>query len=186
MKEFFNLIGASNRAKIRHLKIEINVHSLFLGYFSFPTHTIHVSRPLLAHGAGILADAINMMAEVGGSLVSFEVSRSRQLIQTSHRREFTIISPKRISSDDSHNDQYPSYMMFEAEGLRGMDAPLGRSIRNLKGAKLICKEIELWDHGRCDKPASCHVCMQIKGFKIMRKEMLEGTVSSSLALKMLY
>lgn len=32
MTDFFDLTGGSNRVKIRHIKIEIDVHSLFLGY----------------------------------------------------------------------------------------------------------------------------------------------------------
>ena len=38
LKDFFELIGALNRAKIRHIKIEIDVHSVFLGYVLIPSH----------------------------------------------------------------------------------------------------------------------------------------------------
>ena len=37
MKDCFNLIGVSNLAKIRHIKIEIDVHSVFLGYVPIPS-----------------------------------------------------------------------------------------------------------------------------------------------------
>ena len=36
VKDFLNLTGASNHAKIRHIKIEINAHSVFLGYRGIP------------------------------------------------------------------------------------------------------------------------------------------------------
>lgn len=75
--------------------------------------------------------------------------------------------------------------MFEASGSHGIDAPLGRSIPSLKGVKLICKDMDLLDHGRCDKSDRCRVCMQIKGFKIMQKEMLKDSVNCSLTLVML-
>ena len=38
IKDFFKLIGVSNRAKIRHIKIEIDVHLVFLGYVPLPSH----------------------------------------------------------------------------------------------------------------------------------------------------
>ena len=38
MEDFFKLIDATNRAKIRHIKIEIDVHSVFPGYVPFPSH----------------------------------------------------------------------------------------------------------------------------------------------------
>ena len=72
--------------------------------------------------------------------------------------------------------------MFEADGVHGIDAPLGRSIRKLKGAKLICKDIGLWDHGKCDETTSCRVCLQIKGFKIMEEEMLRNSIMVSCSL----
>ena len=36
MKDFFQLIGTSNRLKIRHIKIEVDVHLVFLEYVRFP------------------------------------------------------------------------------------------------------------------------------------------------------
>ncbi len=69
----------------------------------------------------------------GGLLASFEVSRSRNLLQHSHRFEFAFIEPKLLNSDD-HTEQYPSYRMFEASGRYGIDAPLERAIRRLKPA----------------------------------------------------
>ena len=41
-----------------------------------------------------------MMAVANGSLVSFEVSRSRSLLQQSHRSKIMFISPVRLNSDD--------------------------------------------------------------------------------------
>ena len=183
MKDFFNLIGASNLAKIRHIKIEIDVLSVFLGYV--PTPSLFTGYPgISGPGRNVICDAINMLAGAGGSLASFEVSRSRNLIQHSHIFEFAFISPRRLNSDD-HTEQYPSYRMFEASGSHGIDAPLGRSIRSLKGVKLICKDMDLLDHEKCDKSDQCRICMQIKGFKIMQKEMLKDSVSCSLTLEML-
>ena len=177
MADFLDLIGASNRAKIRRIKLEFNVHSLFLGFNPFPTHEISYSaQPLLARGANILSDAINTMAQTSGSLISLEISRNRCLLQQSHLSRIIIISPKRLSSvthtSQNHAAQYPSYGMFEATEPHGMHAPLGQAIRNLKGVRLICKDMELWDHGGCETPTSCRLCMQIKGFKIMQKEMV--------------
>ena len=113
MADFLDLIGASNRAKIRRIKLEINVHSLFLGYISFPTHEISYSaQALLARGANILSDAINTMAQTSESLVSFKISRNRCLLQQSHKSRITIISPKRLSSvnhtSNNYIEQYPS------------------------------------------------------------------------------
>ena len=146
MKDFFNLIGASNLAKIRHIKIEIDVHSVFLGYV--PTPSLYTGYSalgpggILGPGGNVICDAINMLAGAGGSLASFEVSRSRNLLQHSDRFEFAFIRPKRLNSDD-HTEQYPSYRISEASGSHGIDAPLGRSIRSLKGVKLICKDMDL-------------------------------------------
>ena len=36
MRDFFQQIGPSNLAKIRHLKLEIDTHAVFLGYVRFP------------------------------------------------------------------------------------------------------------------------------------------------------
>ena len=187
MKDFFQGIGVANRLKIRHLKIEIDVHSVFLGYVPFPHLYTGYSAigpsGNLTSGGNLVCEAINMMA--GGSLTSFEVSRSCNLMQHSLGFEFTFIDPKRMKSDD-HTIQYASYRMFEACGSRGIDSPLGRSIRSLKGVELICRDMGLWDHGKCDK-SSCRICMQIKGFKIMQKEMRMGlaTVSCFLPLELL-
>ena len=190
MGDFFQQIGPSNLAKIRHLKIEIDTQSVFLGYVPVPSNyrgysgysAINTSG-MLAPGGRAICDAINMMAEAGG-LTSFEICRSRNLLQHSHHFEFKFIDPKRLDSAD-HSVQYPSYSMFEANGLHGIDAPLGRSIRSLKGVELICRDISFWDHGKCRKSAGCRVCMQIEGFKIMQKEMLKDSVSCSLTLQML-
>ncbi|KAK0514752.1 hypothetical protein JMJ35_003369 [Cladonia borealis] len=183
MKEFFTLIGPSNLAKIEHIKLEIDAQSAFFGYVPIPSHytgysgysTLGVGGRLSLAG-NVMCDAIKMMARAGGSLVSFEVSRSRNRLQHSHRFEFVFIDPKRLDSAD-HTIQYPSYRMFEASGSHGIDSPLGRSIRSLKGVDLICKDVSLWNHGECEKIDQCRVCMQIKGFKIMQKEMLEDSVS---------
>ena len=52
MTDFFDLIGASNRAKIRYIKIEIDVHSLFLGNVPFSAHYIsYAANTLLGRGA---------------------------------------------------------------------------------------------------------------------------------------
>ena len=67
MKVSLNLIGASNWAKIRHIKIEIDVHSLFLGYCPLAGNNIGYSAQ--GRGAGILRDAINIVAGVYGSLL---------------------------------------------------------------------------------------------------------------------
>ena len=188
LKDFFVLIGASNLAKIKHIKIEIDVHSVFLGHVPFPTFYTGYSAigpgGILSPGGNAIIAAINMLAGARGSLASFEVSRSCNLLQHSHRFEFQFIKPERLNSDD-HAEQYPSYRMFEASGNHGIDAPLGRSIRSLKGVKLICKDMDRLDHGKCDTTARCRLCMQIKGFKIMRKEMLKDSVSRSLTLEML-
>lgn len=50
MADFFDLIGASNRDKIRYIKLEINVYSLFLGHTPFPTHKICYSAQSLLGG----------------------------------------------------------------------------------------------------------------------------------------
>ena len=50
----------------------------------------------------------------------------------SRAQECAFISPVRLNSID-HTKQYPTYRMFEAGGVHGIDAPLGRSIRSLKG-----------------------------------------------------
>ena len=187
MKDFFQMIGVANRLKIRHLKIEIDVHSVFLGYVPFPDHYTGYSAigpsGILSPGGNVICQAINMIA--GGSLTSFEVTRSRNPLQHSHRFELAFIDLKRLDSDD-HTTQYASYRMFEASGSRGIDSPLGRSMRSLKGVELISKDIGLWDHGRGDK-SSCRICIQIKGSKIMQNEMHKDsvTVSSFLTFEVL-
>lgn len=75
----------------------------------------------------------NYVLESGGSLASFEVSRSRNILQHSHRFEFAFIEPKRLKSDD-YTTQYPSYRMFKASRSHDVDASLGRSILSLKAA----------------------------------------------------
>ena len=190
MQDFFHHIGPLNLAKIRHIKFEIDIQSVFLGYVRFPInyrgysgYSAINSSGMLSHGGRAICDAINMIAAAGG-LTSFEICRSRNLLQHSHHFEFKFLDPKRLDSDD-HSIQYPSYGMFEMNGLHGIDTPLGRSIRSLKGVELICRDIGLWDHGKCGKSAGCRVCMQIEGFKTMQKEMLKDSVSFSLALQML-
>lgn len=66
MKDFFNLIGVLNLAKIRHIKIEIDVHSVFLGYV--PTPSLYTGYSalgpggVLGPGGNVICDAINMLA----------------------------------------------------------------------------------------------------------------------------
>ena len=93
-------------------------------------------------GGNIIRDATNMMAGACGLLALFEVPRSHNLLQYSHRFEFVFIEPQRFDLDD-HTEQYPSYRMFESSGRHSIDAPLGRPIRSLKGVKLICKDMGL-------------------------------------------
>ena len=65
----------------------------------------------------------------------------------SHIFEFAFIEPERRDLDD-HTKQYPSYRIFDTSGRPGIDAPLGRSIRSLKGVKLIRKDMGLSDYDR--------------------------------------
>lgn len=71
MKDFFKAISASNRAKIRHLKIEFDAQSAFLGHLPFPHHCTGYSGysavvlgGILAPGGNAIRDAINMVTEV--------------------------------------------------------------------------------------------------------------------------
>ena len=86
MADFFDHIGASNRAKIRHIKLEINVHSLFLGYVPFPSHYTGYfalgTGGILDPGGKSMCDAINMRVGARGSLASFGVSGSRNKSNT--------------------------------------------------------------------------------------------------------
>ena len=68
-----------HRAKIRHIKIEIDMHSVFLGHVPYPSQYTGYSAigpgGILGPGDYAICDAINMMARAGGSLTSFEVSQ---------------------------------------------------------------------------------------------------------------
>ena len=50
-------------------------------------------------------------------------------------------------------------MLFEADERHGIDAPLGRLIRSLKGVELICKDMDRWDRGKCEETTGCRVQM---------------------------
>ena len=102
------------------------------------------------------------MSEAGGSLVSLEFSRSRNLLQQSQGIEFTFTSPVRPNSNDD-TKQYIGYRKSEAGRVHDIDVPLGRSIRNLKRVKLTCKDMGLWDHGKCDGSTRCRVLHAIQG-----------------------
>ena len=176
MKDFFDMIGASNQAKMKRIRIQINVDSRFIEHS--PSSSGYAGYSLTGKGANILCDAIDIIAVAGGKLATFEIMRNRSLVEGANSQgkmqvgDFKFLLPTRIRSND-HTKLYASYRMFETGGDHGIDAPLGRSIRALKGTELICKDIDFWRHGRCDKGSGCSACLQIKGFDFMKDEMLK-------------
>ena len=174
MKDFYDMIGASNRAKMRHVRIQLNVDSRFIEHA--PSPCAYADFSLTGKGANVLCDALDMIAMAGGKLDTLEFTRDRSMVQNANTQgtmrvgDYTIMSPVRLYSNN-HTKLYPSYKMFEAGGDHGVDAPLARSIRGLGGTTLICKDIDFWKLGRCDKGGDCSVCIQIKGFELMKEEM---------------
>ena len=145
MKDFFDMIGVSNRAKMKHIRIQINVDSRFIEYA--PSSSGYAGFSLTGKGANVLCDAIDLIAVAGGKLVTFEIMRSCYMVQSANAQgkmqvgDSKIMSPTRIHSN-SHTKLYPNYRRFETGGDHGLDAPLGRSIRGLKETRLICRDID--------------------------------------------
>ena len=175
MKDFYDMIGASNRAKMKHIRIQINVDSRFIEHAPSPCG--YAGFSLTGKGANVLCDAIDMVAIAGGKLDTLEFTRDRSMVQNANAQgtmrvgDYTFMLPIRLYSNN-HTKLYPSYRMFEAGGDHGLDAPLARSIRGLAGTKLICKDIDFWKLGSCDNGGDCSVCSQIEGFEFMKEEML--------------